>query len=102
MGNSAPSGWRDVQYTPQRHASSDHAAICPRKRPSWDFDNWGLDSRTMMACLNPKPGELPCYTFGGAKDVLDILIARQVSELYGQNYYVIRLGDGLFSLPRSC
>ena len=57
----------------------------------------GLDSRTMMACLNPKPGELPCYTFGGAKDVLDILIARQVSELYGQSYDVIRLGDGFFS-----
>ena len=25
----------------------------------------GLDTRSIMACLNPAPGQLPCYTFGG-------------------------------------
>ena len=46
----------------------------------------GLDSRMIMACLNPTPGELPCYTFGGPYDVRDITIARQVAKLYGQSY----------------
>lgn len=61
----------------------------------------GLDSRMIMGCLDPKPGTLPCYTFGGAKDVLDITIAKQVAELYGQYYQVIRIGPGFFSdFPR--
>lgn len=61
----------------------------------------GLDSRTMMACLDPRPGELPCYTFGGAKDVLDISIAQQVARVCGQSYEVIRLGQDFFSdFPR--
>jgi len=61
----------------------------------------GLDSRSMMACLDPRPGELPCYTFGGAKDVLDISIARQVAGVCGQSYEVIRLGREFFSaFPR--
>ena len=25
----------------------------------------GLDSRMIMACLKKRPGEVPCYTFGG-------------------------------------
>jgi asparagine synthase (glutamine-hydrolysing) len=61
----------------------------------------GLDSRMIMACLDPKPGTLPCYTFGGAKDVLDISIARQVADVYGQTYRVIRLGENFASeFPR--
>lgn len=61
----------------------------------------GLDSRTMMACLDPRPGELPCYTFGGAKDGLDISIAKQVAGVCGQSYEVIRLGREFFSeFPR--
>jgi asparagine synthase (glutamine-hydrolysing) len=56
----------------------------------------GLDSRMMMACLNPAPGELPCYTFGGAYDIRDIAIARQVAKLYGQSYSVVRLGKEFF------
>ena len=53
----------------------------------------GLDSRLMMACLNPAPGEVPCYTFGGQKDMLDITIARQVAQVCGQTHATIRLDD---------
>lgn len=61
----------------------------------------GLDSRMMMACLNPRPGELPCYTFGGEKDMLDITIARKVAELCGQTHTVIRLAPEFFKeFPR--
>lgn len=57
----------------------------------------GLDSRMMMACLNPSPGELPCYTFGGQKDMLDITIARKIAEACGQTHATIRLGPSFFT-----
>lgn len=57
----------------------------------------GLDSRMMMACLNPSPGELPCYTFGGEKDMLDISIARKVADVCGQTHTVLRLDSLFFS-----
>lgn len=57
----------------------------------------GLDSRMIMACLNLNPGELPCYTFGGKKDMLDITIARQVAEACDQKYSVLRLDSSFFA-----
>jgi asparagine synthase (glutamine-hydrolysing) len=57
----------------------------------------GLDSRMIMACLNCAPGELPCYTFGGQKDMLDIIIARQVADVCRQKHSVIRLDDSFFA-----
>lgn len=61
----------------------------------------GLDSRMMMACLNPLPGELPCYTFGGENDMLDITIARKIAEVCGQTHAVIRLDPSFFAdFPR--
>ena len=61
----------------------------------------GLDSRMMMACLNPAPGELPCYTFGGQKDMLDITIAREIADVCRQTHQVVRLGPSFFSeFPR--
>jgi asparagine synthase (glutamine-hydrolysing) len=57
----------------------------------------GLDSRMIMACLNPLPGELPCYPFGGMKDMLDITIARKVAEVCHQNHTVLRLGSSFFT-----
>ena len=57
----------------------------------------GLDSRMMMACLNPAPGEVPCYTFGGKKDMLDITIAREVAEACGQRHSVVRLDPSFFA-----
>ena len=61
----------------------------------------GLDSRMIMACLNPLPDELPCYTFGGAKDMLDISIARKVAQVCKQSYKALRLDRTFFSeFPR--
>ena len=57
----------------------------------------GLDSRMIMACLNPLPGELPCYTFGGKKDMLDISIARKIAGVCGQTHTVLRIGPSFFS-----
>lgn len=56
----------------------------------------GLDSRMIMACLNPAPGELPCYTFGGMKDMLDITIARKIAYICGQTHTVLRIGPSFF------
>src|SRR5215472_2709108 len=61
----------------------------------------GLDSRMIMACLNPPPGELPCYTYGGMRDTLDISIARKVADACQQKHDVVRLAPGFFSeFPR--
>ena len=61
----------------------------------------GLDSRMIMACLNPPPGELTCYTFGGKKDMLDISIARKVAKVCNQSYRVLRLDRTFLSeFPR--
>jgi asparagine synthase (glutamine-hydrolysing) len=61
----------------------------------------GLDSRMIMACLNPLPEELPCYTFGGMRDMLDITIARKVAEVCHQSHTVLRLGSSFFAeFPR--
>ena len=57
----------------------------------------GLDSRMMMACLKPAPDEVPCYTFGGKKDMLDITIAREVAEVCGQRHSVVRLDPSFFA-----
>lgn len=61
----------------------------------------GLDSRMMMACLNPAPRTVACYTFGGQKDMLDITIARKVAEVCGQTHTTIRLDDSfLVGFPK--
>lgn len=56
----------------------------------------GLDSRMIIACLNPAPGEVPCYTFGGQRDMLDITIARKVAKICGQTHTVVRIGPSFF------
>ena len=54
----------------------------------------GLDTRMIMACLNPEPGTLPCFTFGGKyRDILDVRIAPQVAETCGQTHVTLRLDD---------
>lgn len=57
----------------------------------------GLDTRAIIACRNPEPGELPCYTFtGNYKDILDARIAPKVARLCGQNHTKIVLEDEKF------
>jgi asparagine synthase (glutamine-hydrolysing) len=54
----------------------------------------GLDTRMIMACLNPAPGKLPCYTFGGKyRDILDVRIAPRVAEACKQTHKTLRLDD---------
>ena len=54
----------------------------------------GLDTRMIMACLNPKPGTLPCFTFGGKyRDILDVRIAPNVAKACHQTHVTLRLDD---------
>ena len=54
----------------------------------------GLDTRMILACLKPAPGELPCYTFGGRyKDIFDVRIAPKVAKICQQVHQVLRMDD---------
>lgn len=54
----------------------------------------GLDTRSIIACRNPEPGELPCYTFTGSyKDILDARLAPKVAKACGQKHTKIVLQD---------
>jgi len=54
----------------------------------------GLDTRMIMACRDPKPGALPCYTFGGSyRDIFDVRIAPKVAATCGQTHKTLRLDD---------
>lgn len=54
----------------------------------------GLDTRMIMACLNPKPNTMPCFTFGGKyRDILDVRIAPLVAEACHQTHVTLKLDD---------
>lgn len=54
----------------------------------------GLDTRAILACRNPEPGELPCYTFGGTyRDIFDMRIAPKVAAACGQKHSALRIDD---------
>jgi len=54
----------------------------------------GLDTRMILAWLNPEPGSLPCYTFGGRyRENRDAHIARKVARLCGLSHEVIPVGS---------
>lgn len=54
----------------------------------------GLDTRSTLACLDPAPGQLPCYTFGGSyRDIFDVRIAPKVAAICGQSHNVLRIVD---------
>lgn len=56
----------------------------------------GMDSRLVMAWSNCRPGELPCYTFGGGfRDSFDVQIGRRVAEASCQSHSVLSV-DGDF------
>lgn len=57
----------------------------------------GLDTRSILACLDPAPGELPCFTFGGTyRDILDVRIAPRVAKACNQTHRVLRMDDAEF------
>ncbi len=58
----------------------------------------GLDTRAIMAWRGAPIGSLPCYTFGGTfNECQDVIIARQVAKICGQQHEVIRVGDDFLS-----
>src|SRR5437867_2742152 len=58
----------------------------------------GLDTRMIMAWHKPRPGSLPCYTFGGMfRDSQDVLVARQVASMCEQSHDVIPVGEEFLS-----
>jgi asparagine synthase (glutamine-hydrolysing) len=64
----------------------------------------GLDTRSILACTNPAPGQLPCYTFGGQyRDIYDIRIAPLVAQACKQPYSILAMDDEQYlkSYPES-
>ncbi len=57
----------------------------------------GLDSRMLLAWIQAKPGDLPCYTFGGPyRDCADVRIARKLAEICRQPHTVLPIGKDFF------
>ena len=58
----------------------------------------GFDSRMVMACLYPSPGDFPCYTFGSMyRDTFDVKVARKVARECSQAHQVFILGEEFVS-----
>lgn len=62
----------------------------------------GLDGRMIMAWAKPKPGALPCYTFGGTyRESTDVATARRVARACQQTHSNILIGPEFLDLfPR--
>lgn len=62
----------------------------------------GLDTRMILACHNPDPGTLPCYTFGSMfRENQDVRVARQVAAICEQPHQVLIAGHEFLSqFPR--
>ena len=57
----------------------------------------GLDTRSILACMDLPPGKLPCYTFSGTyRDILDVRLASKVAEACNQSHKVLCLDDNKF------
>jgi len=53
----------------------------------------GIDTRLVMSCLDMRPGDYPCYTFGSMyRDTFDVAIARKIAHRCGQDHAAIVLG----------
>lgn len=58
----------------------------------------GLDTRMILSWHHPAPGSLPTYSFGGMfRDCQDVLIARRVAQVCGQDHQIIRVGREFLS-----
>lgn len=52
----------------------------------------GLDTRMILASLNPDPGTMPCFTYGSMyRDSIDVSIARKIANECEQAFQVIRI-----------
>jgi asparagine synthase (glutamine-hydrolysing) len=58
----------------------------------------GLDSRIVMASLDPAPGTIPCYTFGSMyRDTYDVRAGRAVAGLCGQRHQALVLDEAFLA-----
>jgi asparagine synthase (glutamine-hydrolysing) len=58
----------------------------------------GLDTRIIMAWRKAQPNSLPCYTFGSMyRDNQDVILARRVARICGQQHEVITTGGEFLS-----
>src|SRR5208283_3016605 len=58
----------------------------------------GLDTRMILACREPDPGSLPCYTFGSMfRENHDVRVARRVAEACQQSHQVLTAGREFLS-----
>ncbi len=54
----------------------------------------GVDSRMILAWINPQPGALPCYTWSSKyRECFDVLLARRLATICGQSHEAISLDD---------
>src|SRR5262249_58024253 len=58
----------------------------------------GLDTRMILACHNPDPDSLPCYTFGSMfRENQDVRVARRLAQICHQRHEVIVPGQEFLS-----
>jgi asparagine synthase (glutamine-hydrolysing) len=58
----------------------------------------GLDTRMILACREPAPGSLPCYTFGSMfRENQDVRVARRVAEICKQSHQILTAGHEFLS-----
>jgi asparagine synthase (glutamine-hydrolysing) len=54
----------------------------------------GLDTRTIVAAIDPREKTVPCYTFGGAwGELLDIRVGRRIASMYRQPFEAINIDE---------
>ncbi len=63
----------------------------------------GIDTRMILARLNPAAQSLPCYTFAGMfRDSWDVRVARHVARACGQSHQVIEVGEEFLARFPAC
>jgi len=101
-----PSQWEEQTTLAEEeyyHALRDtFVAVLPRytstSQPIGMSLTGGLDGRMIMAWAKPKPGALPCYTFGGTyRESVDVATARRVARACHQAHSNILIGPEFLS-----
>jgi len=102
-----PSEWEEQTTLDEEeyyHALQDtFAAVLPRYTSTSQAMGMsltgGIDGRMIMAWAKPKPGALPCYTFGGTyRDSTDVATARRVAQACHQTHSNILIGPEFLAL----
>ena len=58
----------------------------------------GVDSRLILAWMNPSSGSLPCYTWGSRyRDCFDVRLARRIAAICGQSHETIPVDGSFFA-----